>query len=139
MENSIIEKIKLIDADGSAVETIYAEKINTNSFMLLENPIFSCKLNYGAVIQAIPKKDGTLCMTKILKASSFKTRKFLLSETLSPPESENRFKQIIDAGGLWETAMGGLLFIHLPKDSSFDLNKFFADINFTPAEIIEDK
>ena len=72
MKNPIIEKIKLADADGSGVETIYAEKVNTDSFMLLENSIFSCKLNYGTVIQAIPNKDGDLCMTKILKASSLK-------------------------------------------------------------------
>lgn len=139
MENPIIEKIKLVDTDGSDVETIYAEKVNTDSFMLLENSIFSCNLNYGTVIQAIPNKDGDLCMTKILKASSFKTRKFFLLQTLTQSELENKLKQIIDTGGLWETAMGGLLFIHLPKDTGFDLNKFFLEINLHLAEILEDK
>src|SRR5688572_129756 len=104
MKNPIIEKIKVVDAEGSGIETIYAEKVNTDAFMLLENPIFSCKLNYGTIIQAIPDKDGELCMTKVLKASSFTTRKFLLSEILSQPELENKFKQIINLGGLWETA-----------------------------------
>ena len=139
MENPVIVKIKLTDPDGSGSETIYAEKVSVDSFMLLENSILSCKLNYGTIIQAIPNKDGDLCMTKILKASSFRTRKFLLSQILSQPELETKFKQIIDTGGLWEIVMGGILFIHLPTDSSFDLNNFFADINFSPIEILEDK
>ena len=139
MENPILEKIKLLEPDGSGSETIYAEKVSANSFMLLENSILSCKLNYGTIIQAIPNIDGDLCMTKVLKTSSFKTRKFLLTEILSQLELKKKFKQIIDTEGLWETAMGGLLFIHLPKDSNFDLNKFFAHIDFTPVEILEDK
>jgi len=77
-----------------------------------------------------------LILVRIVKVSNYKTRKFLLSSYAKDIDFSKRIGDpIITAGGTWEIAKGGIAFIHIPKESSFDLNSLFKENDFHPPEI----
>jgi hypothetical protein len=77
-------------------------------------------------------------MAGIVKESEYKTRQFLLAHAKDLDFSKTIGDPIIEAGGTWEVAMGGIVFIHFLKDSTFDLDAFFKDNHFNVVEIKED-
>src|SRR5687767_8594825 len=138
MSDSIIRDIK-IENPSSIDEIIGAQQITENTYLLLENPIFSCLINYGTIIKVEPNESGELVMVGIEKESDYKTRRFLLSTFAKDSDFVTSIGDpIIAAGGTWEVAMGGIAFIHLPKQSNFDLDRFFKDNEFNLTEIKED-
>lgn len=134
----IIKAIKINGADGGS-ETVYAELLDADTYKLLENPVFSCRINYGTIIKAVTDSNGELIFTKIVRASNFKTRQFFLSASLNETELRTKIGQpILDAGGMWEVVFGGICFVHIPKDSNFDLDEFFKKNNYYSSEIVDD-
>ena len=130
--------IKIVSQDGGS-ETVAAEQIGTDLYKLLENPILSCRINYGTTIKATANEKGELTLSKIVRLSEFKTRQFLLSASFT--ESEIREKignPIINVRGFWEVVMGGIAYVHIPRTSDFDLDKLLKDINYVYTEIIDD-
>ena len=136
----MIKIIHLPFPEGDGSETVAAEEIGADTYTILENPIFSCRLNYGTTVKAIANEKGDLVVSKVIRASRYKTTKFLLSsvedqriikEKIGPP--------LLEIGGTWEIAMGGLVFIHVPVDSHFELKKLFTDLEFYPTEIIDEQ
>jgi hypothetical protein len=118
------------------VETIYVEKVGETSYKILESPIFSCELNYGTIVEAVANEKEELVITKTIKASEYFSRKFILSLSIVEtnfPETVGRM--IIEAGGTWEGAMGGLLFVHLPKNVKFLLEPLFIKYGINAVEI----
>jgi hypothetical protein len=135
MNDSQIQYIKLESPEGIS-ETISAEQTGDNTYLVLENPVFNCKINYGTVVRAMSDEKGELVMTGIAKLSDYKTRKFLLSTYAKDSDFVKRIGDpIIAAGGKWEVVMGGVVFIHILKASSFDLDAFFTEKGFHPTEI----
>lgn len=135
----LIKMIKIKSGDEGASETVAAAQIDAYTFRLLENSILNCRINYGTTIRVVEDSKGEFTMSKIIRASDFYTRQFMLGASLT--ESELRIKigqLILDAGGMWEVAFGGIAFIHIPKDSTFDLDKLFKLHNFCPTEIVGD-
>jgi hypothetical protein len=130
-----IANYKIILVNG---ETVVAEQVGLDTYRLLENPVFSCQINYGTIVRALPSEKGNPDMVKIIRVSDFFTRQFLTS----PDYLEDTFKatvgkEILEAGGAWETAMGGILFIHIPRKSDFDLDASLKQYNINLAEIKE--
>jgi hypothetical protein len=138
MNDSVIRDIKIESSTG-IVENIGAEQVGERTYMLLENPLFSCHINYGTVVKAVPNDKGELVMAGIAKQSDYKTRQFLLSANAKECDFVKKIgNPIIAAGGTWEVAMGGIAFIHFQKDSTFDVDAFFKDNHFNVVEIKED-
>jgi hypothetical protein len=137
MKESIIRDISIESSNGE-IEKIGAEQVSDDSYMLLENPLFSCRINYGTVVKALPNDKGELILVRIVKASNYKTRKFLLSSYAKDIDFSKRIGDpIIASGGTWEVAMGGIAFIHILKESGFDLDLLFKENDFHPTEITE--
>jgi hypothetical protein len=138
MKESVIRDISIESPDG-LIEKVAGEQVSVDSYMLLENPIFSCRINYGTIVNALPNDKGELIFVRIVKASNYKTRRFLLNSYAKDIDFSRRIGEpIIAAGGTWEVAMGGIAFIHILKESSFDLDLLFKEHDFNPAEITED-
>jgi hypothetical protein len=78
IKESVIKNIKIENSYGIS-ENVSADQIGENEYKLLENPVFSCKINYGTIVKAFPIENGELVLTGILKVSEYTTRKFLLS------------------------------------------------------------
>jgi hypothetical protein len=135
MKESIIRDISIESSNG-VMEKIGAEQVSDDSYMLLENPLFSCRFNYGTIVKAQPNDKGELILVHIVKASNYKTRKFLLSSYAKDCDfSKSIGDPVIAAGGTWEVAMGGIAFINIPKGSGFDLDLLFKENDFYPPEI----
>ena len=138
MKESVIRDISIESSKG-VIEKIGAEQVSDDSYMLVENPLFSFRINYGTVVKALPNDKGELILVRIVKASKYKTRKFLLSSYAKDCDfSKSIGDPIIAAGGTWEVTMGGIAFIHIPKESGFDLDLLFNEIDFHPPEITEE-
>jgi hypothetical protein len=137
MDDGIIVTLLITDTDGSK-ESIAAEKISESTYKLLENPIFSCKINYGTIVKAVLDEEGNLIVTKVIRASDFKTRKFILPDNPSSNEFSKKIgNRIIDVGGTWEIAFGGVAFLHIPRNLEFDFKSLFSQLNYFPTEITE--
>jgi hypothetical protein len=119
----IIKPIKINSPDGGS-ETVDAEQVDNDVFKLIENPIMHCRINYGTLVKAHTDANGDLVLSKIVRASNFKTRQFFLSASLTETELRTKIGQpVLDAGGMWEVVFGGICFVHIPKDSGFDLDE----------------
>ncbi|MFT3701779.1 MAG: hypothetical protein QM802_05390 [Agriterribacter sp.] len=133
-----IKTIFIKDFNGGS-ESVAAEKIGDNTFRLLENPVLNCKINYGTVVGVAIDNDGRFIMTKIVRASNYKTRQFLLGSSVIEHDLMTKIgNPIIEAGGHWEIVMGGIAFIHTLKDSDFDIDALFKKNNYYPTEIVDD-
>ncbi len=132
-------KMILINGSDGTSESVAGEKIESGIFRLMENPILNCKINYGTVVKVIEDKNGDLVLSKIVRASNYKTRQFILSSSLNESDLRTKIGQpILDAGGYWEVVMGGIAFIHILKDSSFSIDELFKINNYHPSEIVDD-
>jgi hypothetical protein len=137
MTQPVIKNISITSPDGN-VEMIAAEQVNDNTYMFLENPLFSCRINFGSFVEVRPNEKGELSFVRLVKASKYKTRQFLLNAQAKDIDFSRKIGDpIIAAGGTWEVANGGTVFIHIPKESRFDLDLFFRENDFHPAEIFE--
>jgi hypothetical protein len=135
----IIKSIKIISQDGLGTEAVYAEQVGADIYKLLENPIFSCRINYGTTVKAIADENGELVLSKLVRASDYKTRQFLLSSSQKVSDVKDKILgEIEEAGGTWEVVMGGIVFVHIPKSSGFDLDQVFKECNYLPTEIVDD-
>jgi hypothetical protein len=138
MKESVIRDISIEGSNG-VTEKIAAEQVSDDDYMLLENPLFSCRINYGTVVNALPNDKGELILVRVVKVSKYKTRKFLLSSCAKDIDFSKRIGDpIVAAGGTWEVSMGGIAFIHIPKESGFDLDLLFRENDFYPTEVTEE-
>lgn len=132
-----IKEIKIKSAEAGSTETVWAEQVGTDTFKILENPVFSCRLNYGTVVKVV-EDNGDLIVSKVVRASGYITRQFMLPKLSNNELRENFGKPILEAGGYWEVVFGGVAFIHLPKNSKFDITKLFSELNYNIIEIADD-
>lgn len=137
MSDPEIRMIKIRDLDG-AYETVAAEQVSNDKYKLLETPALSCRINYGTTIKVQPDEKGELEMVKVVRASDYKTRRFILP-SLSEAELINKLgNPIREAGGLWEVVFGGIIFIHMSRASEFDLEALFRNVG-SVTEIVDDQ
>ncbi|WP_460552285.1 hypothetical protein [Ferruginibacter profundus] len=136
--DTLIKSIIINSTDGVS-ETIAAEFLEYGTYRIIENPVFSFQINYGTIIDAVTDAKGELVFTQIVRASDFKTRKFLLSTSLTEAALRAKLGQLVlDAGGMWEVVFGGICFVHIPENSAFDLDELFKQHDYYPTEITDD-
>ena len=134
MENKSI-LLHFHSPDGS--DTAYAEHVSGDYYKLIENPIFFSDINIGMTVKALPDEKGDLVVVKLIRASEYITRRFLLYSG-GPASSELQEKignRIIEARGHWEVVFGGIVIVDIPRNGTFDLDKLFAEVNYQPSEI----
>ena len=131
------KEIKIKSIESGLTETVWAEQVGTDTFKILENPVFSCKLNYGTVVSVV-EDNGDLIVSQIVQASDYNTRQFMLPKLSETELKENFGKPILEAGGYWEVVFGGVAFVHLLKESKFDINKFLNELNYHVTEMVDD-
>jgi hypothetical protein len=136
MNNPEIRMIKVRHSDG-AYETVAAEQVTPDTYMLLESPTLTCKVNYGDTVSVQPDVNGELEMVKVVSSSDYKSRRFLLPRLSQSELMEKLGNPIKEAGGLWEVDMGGIIIVHMPLDSSYDLEALFKSLG-SSVEIKDD-
>jgi len=97
-------------------EDLTMTKVGPNSYRLEESSFCGDGV-YGDVIHCKPLHDGPLLFEKIAEHSKLITQSWILSSELF---ATDRVKSILDfvmeAGGMWEQAFGGLLIVHTPSE-----------------------
>lgn len=137
MNDPKIRMIKVRHSDG-AYETVAAEQVGQNTYMLLESPTLTCKVNYGDTVSVQPDVNGELEMIKIVRRSDYKSRRFLLPKLSKSELMEKLGIPIKDAGGFWEVDMGGIIIVHMPLASVYDLDALFNNLGSSSVEIKDD-
>ena len=83
----------------------------------LEESSFAGDAVYGDIIRVKEMDDGTLLFIEIADHSKLITRSWLFSaEVLATERVQSILKSVMESGGMWEIAFGGLLMVHLPPD-----------------------
>ena len=106
-------------------EKIYCEKISDIIYKCLESGIFIDFINYGCEIE-VEEKNGELVFLSLYKESPYKVFRYIWSrEIVESTECAKMKDEIINIGGYWESAMGGLFIMHLPVKKEIELDRLF--------------
>ena len=79
------------------------------------------RIRYGAIVDTEVAADGTLQVGRLISRSPYRSASALLDRgAIDSPELTELKLRVIDAGGMWEQLLGGILFVHLPRESGVD-------------------
>jgi hypothetical protein len=106
--------------------------------MLLDSPALICSVNYRDTVSVQPGVNGELEMVKIVSISHYNGSHLLLPRPCQSELIQKLGNSIKEAGQFREVGMGGIIVVHLPLDSSFDLETLLNSFGSTSVEIEED-
>jgi hypothetical protein len=79
---------------------------------------------YGDVIEINPTGKNSAEFVRVVKRSGFRVSCRLIGqETIESPFFQALLDKIMQLGGNWERAFGGVLIVHLPTGVDFDLDR----------------
>ena len=136
MQGNLIQ-IEIYNKRQSMSAAIYVEQISDNIFRAVENELINCQLTLGTEFETRINKDGKHEIVRIVKASNFITKRFILSSQFNPSEYRLLGDEIMKHGGFWQVDFGSIVTVNLPKDSNLDLDEIFKAFDFVP-DYIED-
>ena len=122
-------EIQLRIPDEEGWEKLYVQPVAPNVYRLEDTPLFTLILanseddaiHVGDVIEVEPLPDGTHRLVRIVERSPMRHFTWVVASFFSESAEYRRFGAAVKAaGGYWEGAMGGILWVHLPPDSDFD-------------------
>ena len=119
-----IQKVWIIIEEG-AKETLLVTPLGDNYYRLESTPFltFDIELYWKDVIEASILDDGTLVYQRTVEYAPLKHVTYILSEkVVESVEFKDLLEAIKTQGGFTEVFMGGVLFCHLPENSSFDID-----------------
>lgn len=89
---------------------------------------------YGDVIEVERQADGTYQFIRIVEPSGLRVHSWCIRrEVIESPEFERFGEAVVNAGGVWERLMGGLIYVHLLPESTFDAEAEFQAVQATVA------
>jgi hypothetical protein len=111
--------------DANASEEVYVELVGPLRYRLEVTPIVANleddPLYGGDVIEAEPLPDGTHRLVRVIERSPMRHFDWIVPRRFVESAEYARFGAAVEAeGGWWESAFGGLLWVHLPTASAFD-------------------
>ena len=110
MSEPILIEIKI---DGTT-EEIHCEKISDRIYRCIESCLMIESVRYGCEIE-VEEVGGRLNFIKLSKKSPFATYCYMWSkEIIESDKCKRMLDEILRIDGFWESAMGGLLLVHLP-------------------------
>ena len=121
-----MESVPITLCAEGASEEVYAVPVSARLYRLEETPIMANQeddpVYAGDVIEAEPLPDGTHRLVRLVERSPMRHFNCAVPRRFVESEEYGRFGAAVEAaGGWWESALGGLLWVHLPLESPFDL------------------
>ncbi len=114
--NKLIREVE-VRIDGGR-ESIRVERRSEKIYYCLESLVFTELNLYGCEIE-IKSEGDKLVFVRVHKESDYSTHIYAWSKDFLESESGIKIKErIVKVGGDWEQVMGGILFIHLPKEKA---------------------
>lgn len=136
-ENKIVE-IELYDKRLLMTGKMYVEKIADTIFRMIDNDIFNCRLTFGTEFETRINGDGKHEIVRIVKESTYVTRRFFLTSQFNSSEYRLLGDEIVKHGGHWQVDFGGVATINLPQHCTLDIDEIFRIFDFNPTEIVDD-
>jgi hypothetical protein len=97
-------------------ETLAMTKVGPDLYRLEESSFVGDAV-YGDVIQCKPTDDGSMLFEEIVERSKLVTQSGIFSrEFLAMDRVRSILDSVMEAGGMWEQAFGGLLIVHTPAE-----------------------
>ena len=108
--------------DDHGHETLEALELTPARFRLEATPVLAHKPIYlGDVIQTTPLPDGTHRFVELVEPAAMRHYSWVVPRSfLSSPDYLAFTRALEAASGRIELLMGGVLYVHVPKDISFD-------------------
>lgn len=137
-----MESLKIqLRADAESWESAYVQPVAPNLYRLEDTPIWAnCEddpIHAGDVIEVAPLPDGTHRLVRVVERSSMRHFSWAVARFFVESAEYRRFGAAVEAaGGSWEGAFGGFLWVHLPPDSDFD-PKVELDRRIAAARVVE--
>jgi hypothetical protein len=107
-------------------EQLRLTPLDSGHYRAEESSLLNDSINLGDELTAKLIGEGEISFLHVSQKSPYVTLRWLISETVIKSDGLDRFlEQVTGAGGLWERALGGLLILHLPRESAFDAEREF--------------
>jgi len=130
--------IQVYDKREKITLSFYVKKLSNNIYRMEENSVCYFTLTYGTEFETRLNKESVLEVVRILRKSTFITRRFSLNVPFKESELRVLGDEIMKIGGFWQVDFGSMATINLPKDASIDIDEIFRIFNFTPTEIFDE-
>jgi|ERR1700722_7464157 len=113
--------------EDGITEELLLTPLGSGRYRLEQSALVDDSVNFGDVIAAEPAIDGAIRFVNVVQKSSYVTLRWVLSERASESRGLPTFlERVIEIGGVWERAIGGVLILHIPHGSAFDADGEFA-------------
>lgn len=130
-------ELKLAFADGVELDSLLVTPLEDNHYLAEESAISLGEseqiIRYGDVIEVERRSEHEGLFLRILQPSPYQMSTCIISSGLvfSPAFSEFR-ERLNEAGGKCEVVFGGMLIVHLPHETQFDLDQQLAQLPSIP-------
>jgi hypothetical protein len=112
--------------ESGITEELLLTPLGSGRYRLEQSALVDDSVNFGDVIAAEPASDGAIRFLNVVDKSPYVTLRWVLSERASESLGLPTFlARVIEIGGVWERATGGVLILHIPRDCAFDADGEF--------------
>lgn len=118
-------QISLVISEDGAPEQLLVKPLGPDRFVLLQTPFFvdteEWEVFFGDEIETELGTDGAHQFVRVTARGQFSHHTWTIPRYFAgSPEFEEYRSAVVEAGGEWESVFGGILFVHVPHDSTFD-------------------
>ena len=94
-------------------------------YRLEDTPVFANRgddpIHAGDVLELEPQPDGSYMLTRVAERSPMRHFMWVVPRSfVESPHYRAYAADVESVGGAWEVAFGGVVWVHLPPDSTFD-------------------
>jgi hypothetical protein len=120
----IVDPTSLSLRVDNVTEGVEAEPVGRGTYRLRESHITDwdgATVHAGDVIEAEPLPDGTHRLVRVVERSPMRHHSWIVPRIFYESAEFDAFGAAVEeAGGWWESVFGGMLWVHLPPENTFD-------------------
>ena len=111
--------------DNVASEDAFVHRVGPDLYRLEDTPIVANweqdPIHAGDVVEVKAQPDGSYLVVRVAERSPMRHFSWIVPRSfVESPHYRAYVADVEAAGGAWQGALGGLLWVHLPPDSTFD-------------------
>jgi hypothetical protein len=132
-------QLEIYDKRGKSSTIVNVEQLDENTYRMIENDFFNCRLTKGTEFETRINKEGKHEIIRITRESDFVTRRFFLSPNYKESDYLMLGNELGKRGGFWQIDFGGIATINIPKNFEFDIDLVMKEFDLNLTEIVDDE
>jgi hypothetical protein len=120
--------ISIFNRNEGVTTQVEAEQVGDAEFKLLENDLVDPQLTTGVTINAKRLEDSSYEVISVQDASTFVTRRFILSANYTESDYRVLGDELVKHGGFWQVDLGYYLTINVPRDFPYDIDRVMSEL-----------